>query len=239
MSAHLPARVAAFVADGLQDHADEQTREWWTRYLKGDAVFRGVKMADTRSVARAVDERFELSTVPADLLFDVTDRLFSQPHTEDKLCATLLLGERHPGRLSSDDIDRLARPLERGHLADWNSCDWYCVKALGPFVARVDNERRARAIAAWCDADGLWQRRAAAVTFVQLVTEPPRFDGFHELIVDVCRRNVADPTRWSQTSVGWLLRELSKQEPRLVADFVDAHADLMSSEARRAATKHL
>lgn len=234
-----PPEVAKFVAQALGERADDTTRSWWTDYLKGEARFRGVKMAGTRDVARAANDRFGLGGCDIDDVFAITDLLFAQPTTEDKLCATLLLAEHHLDRLRTDHVDRLARPLERDQLADWNSCDWYCVKLLGPFIALRDNEARATAVASWREQPGLWSRRAAAVAFVPLVTRPPLFDGMHDLVVNVCERNIEDPTRWSQTSVGWLLRELSKQAPDIVATFVERNGARMSPEARRAAVKHL
>lgn len=239
MTHRLPREVSASVAAELDARADPETKAWWTRYLKGEARFRGVKMAGIRAVAGATNEKFALDDVPVDRLFDVTDGLFAQPVSEDKLCATLILAEHQLERLRTIDTRRLAGPLEHDLLADWNSCDWYCVKVLGPFIATEDIERRARAIARWRHAPLLWQRRAAAVAFVNLVSKPPLFDGLHELVVEVCEHNVADPTRWSQTSVGWVMRELAKQSPTTVDDFVSAHRMMMSNEAVRAATRNL
>ena len=86
----------------------------------------------------------------------------------------------------------------------------------------------------------MWQRRAAAVSFVNLAPQGERyFDGFTDLLLTVCASNVADPARFSQTSVGWLLRELSSGEPTRVQDFVDEHRGSMSREALKAATARL
>jgi 3-methyladenine DNA glycosylase AlkD len=71
------------------------------------------------------------------------------------------------------------------------------------------------------------------------VNKPPLFDGLHELVVEVCERNITDPTRWSQTCVGWVMRELTMQAPHTVKAFVAANADRMSTEAIKAAAKNL
>lgn len=106
-------------------------------------------------------------------------------------------------------------------------------------VAGDDVELRCRSIARWVHADSLWQRRAGAVAVVEhAATEPELFDGFSNMLIQIADVNVADPTRWSQTSVGWLLRELARCRPEKVSDFVDAHAEL-SREARINATKGL
>jgi hypothetical protein len=67
---------------------------------------------------------------------------------------------------------------------------------------------------------------------VPLAPQPEPVTGFDDLLLAVAAANVADPTRWSQTSVGWLLRELSHRNPDAVVGFVDDHGEL-STEARR------
>jgi 3-methyladenine DNA glycosylase AlkD len=120
-------------------------------------------------------------------------------------------------------VPALAGPFDRGHVDDWSTCDWYCVKVLGRFVERGEDRReRAEAIAAWRVAPTLWQRRAAVVSFVNLAPRGERFfEGFPDLLLAVCLANVADPARFSQTSAGWLLRELSRAEPDRVQAFLD------------------
>ncbi len=115
------------------------------------------------------------------------------------------------------------------------------MKVLGRFVdSGYDRRARAEAIAGWRTAATLWQRRAAAASFVNLAPQGERFfDGFPDLLLTVCAANVADPARFSQTSVGWLLRELSKADPGRVQEFVDEHRGRMSREALKAATARL
>jgi hypothetical protein len=38
------------IQQGLAEHADPATKDWWEGYLKGAIDFRGVKMAGIRSV---------------------------------------------------------------------------------------------------------------------------------------------------------------------------------------------
>lgn len=236
--------IEAFLTDldrGLAALADPATRTWWENYLKGEAAFRGVKMAGVRHVVGELWESHGLGAVPVDRVVDLALLCMRRGPTEDKLAGVLLLAERALGDLRMSHVDRLAEPLADGSLGDWNSCDWYCVKVLGPFVTAGDDvEVRARAVAAWRSADQLWQRRAAAVAFVNLAPLGDEvFTGFVDMLLEVCATNVADPTRWSQTSVGWLLRELSKTEPDRVRAFVEQHADQLSPEARKSATAKL
>ncbi|MBK9178703.1 MAG: DNA alkylation repair protein [Acidimicrobiales bacterium] len=227
--------------DGLLSGAARiQTKEWWERYLKGEAAFRGVKMADTRRIVNELVVRHRLDTDDAAMMLEHAQACFGQAWSEDKLAGVLLLAEHGLSSLTIDHVDDLAAPLARGHLADWNTVDWYCVKTLALFlVAGDDVEGRCRSLARWVHAGPLWQRRAGAVAFVNhAATQPELFDGFTDMLLTIAEVNAGDPTRWSQTSVGWLLRELASRSPREVLAFTDAHPEL-SSEARDNALKHL
>ena len=221
--------------------ADDRTRDWWERYLKGSVPFRGVPMATTRRIVHDTWRRAGVDQLDAEAQVELALAQFAEPYCEDKLAGVLALSELLLDRLTLGHVAALARPFERGHIEDWSTCDWYCVKVLGRFVAMGEHRRpRAEAIAGWRTAPTLWQRRAAAVSFVNLAPQGDAFfDGFTDLLLNVCTANVADPARFSQTSVGWLLRELSGAEPARVEKFVDEHRESMSREAMKAARSRL
>ena len=236
--------IESFLAsldNGLTPHESPRTRAWWEKYLKGEAAFRGVKMADIRRVVNELVAELHLSDADIDDLLAIAMACFARPASEEKLAGVLLLAEHARGDLTLDHVAALGEPLSDGSIADWNVCDWYCVKVLGPFVTDIPDEIpiRSKAIAEWRSSDALWRKRAAAVAFVNhAATDPELFAGFTTLLIEVCSTNVQDETRWSQTSVGWLLRELSARDPDLVKEFVAQHP-AMSTEARRNATKKL
>ena len=77
----------------------------------------------------------------------------------------------------------------------------------------------------------MWRRRAALVGFVTLAP-----NGRHaELIVDTADALVLDPSRFAQTGVAWVVRELSASRPELTAAFLERHLEHMSPEARKQA----
>ena len=235
--------ITAFLEEldrALDDASVEKTKQWWERYLKGAASFRGVKMADTRRIVEQLWSTHELDRRSVDELISLAQACFARPDAEEKLACVLLLAEHVLAELTVAHVPALSQPLVEGDISDWNACDWYCVKVLGPMVGHSRNpEEVAEAIASWRSGVTLWQRRAAAVAFVNLAPRGDQlYEGFTDLLLEVCHSNVSDPTRWSQTSVGWLLRELSTAEPDRVRSFVDTHPEL-STEARTAATARL
>lgn len=157
--------------------------------------------------------------------------LLRQKHSEDKLAGILMLQKLDLGLRDVRDLGAL---FERGHIADWSTCDWLCVKVLGPLIQR-HGRPMAEAIAEWRHSGNLWQRRAAGVAFVNIV----KHGQYTDLVLEVCAVTVRSPERFAQTGTGWVLRELSVAAPDRVAAFVRAHRQEFSAEGLRYATAKL
>ena len=225
----------------LETRASPETRAWWTRYLRGEAVFRGVRTADIREELHGWYAAESVADEPPETRAELARALVREEATEDKLAGMLLFQEvlLPEGAPAWDALVPTFEPLfDEGHLADWNAVDWFCVRVLGPLVAR-DGEGCGRAVAGWRDADGLWRRRASAVAFVNLAAGEERFPGMRDEILASCAVLADDPARFSQTGAGWVLRELSVVEPDRVAAFVEARLDRLSREAVRSAVRKL
>lgn len=225
----------------IQDHSSDARRGWWHRYLRGSAVFRGTAMADVRAALHAWVGDHGLSASEPDQQVNLALALLRETPTEDKLAGVLFFQEilLPAGRPDFRELlPAFAALFEEHHLADWNAVDWFCVKVLGPLVER-DGEPCARAVAAWREGATLWQRRASAVAFVNLVGRGEVVPGLHAMVLESCRTLVSDPERFSQTGAGWVLREMSRAAPERVEGFLLEHGPRMSAEALKSATKKL
>src|SRR5829696_2547582 len=84
--------------DGLQGRLDARataaTREWWTKYLRGAAAFRGVKMGDIRKTVHAWFKEKRLGDhLSVGQQKDLALMLLEEGCTEDKLAGVLFLQE--------------------------------------------------------------------------------------------------------------------------------------------------
>src|SRR5215207_8611685 len=227
----------------LNAHAKTATREWWTKYLRGAASFRGVKMADVRKAVHAwfKEERLgdQLSVRQQK---DLALTLLEEDYAEEKLAGVLFLQEilLQAGALDwHSDLPRFARLFEEGYIRDWSICDWFCVKVLGPLVEQ-QGEPCARAISEWRGAQSVWQRRASVVAFANLARKGDQnFAGFTEMMLNDCSQLLESQERFAQTGVGWVLRELSRSDQSRVIGFVEANLDRFSREALKNAIKYL
>jgi 3-methyladenine DNA glycosylase AlkD len=225
----------------LDAASDEAVRDHWDAYMRGAARFRGVPMAGIRRAVRAT-LRDGLAELDKGEKLSVALDWLAQPWSEDQLAGVLLIAEHLAPSLDDADVAALAVPFEQGHIADWNVCDWICVKAIHQFVigrGGTLDRGRAEAIAGWRDAGSLWQRRAAVVSFVYVAARgEANFAGFTDLLLEACAANIQFADRFAHTGPGWALRELSRAEPERVRAFVDAHPEL-SPEGRRMALARL
>src|SRR4028119_1032475 len=166
----------------LSAHATAATRECWSRYLRGAASFRGVKMADVRKAVHAWfwEERLG-EHLSVGQQKDLALMLLEENYSEDKLAGILSLQEilLPQGALGwRSDLPRFARLFDEGHICDWSTCDWFCVKVLGPLV-KQQGEACARAISEWREANSLWQQRSSIVAFANLARQGDgNFPGF-------------------------------------------------------------
>lgn len=168
--------------------------------------------------------------------------LIEERYAEDKLAGILYLQEvlLPAGQIDwTVDLDRFARLFQEGAIYDWNICDWFCVRVLGP-LAKREGEACARAIAGWRTAGNLWQRRAAGVAFVNLAKDgESNFPGFTEMLLEVCTATVRYPERFAQTGTGWVLRELYRVAPSRIVAFIEENLDYFSAEALRYASEKM
>jgi hypothetical protein len=105
--------------------ADDGTRRYWERYLKGTASFRGVPMAGVRETVDRLWDQHALGERPVDELLSLGHSLFARSASEDKLAAVPLIAEHLVDRLRLSHHAALAQPLEAGNIADWGVRDWY------------------------------------------------------------------------------------------------------------------
>jgi 3-methyladenine DNA glycosylase AlkD len=234
------AHLAALNAR-LEGLATERSRSFWQAYMREVLPFRGVPMASIREAVHAWwrDDGPGRLSVPAQKRLAFA--LFEGPFGEDRLAGTLALQELLLPALTLEDLGPIGALFERGRVADWNSCDWLCVKVLGALVLRdLPDRATADAIAAWRDAGTVWQRRAANVAFVNLARRgEANFPGFTALMRETCAVTVRCDERFAQTGVGWLLRELAEWDRAAVLAFTRDHLGLMSREAVRSITERM
>ncbi len=228
-------RLIEALGTRLEALANERSRTFWEGYLKRAVPFRGVPMASVRRAIHAWWHADGPSALAVPARKALALRLFDGMYGEDKLAGTLVLQELLLDQLTRGDVNAFGLLFERGAIADWNTCDWFCVKVLGNLIAReLPSREISDEIAGWRTSRTLWQRRAANVAFVHLAKRgEANFEGFTQLMLETCAVTVRSEERFAQTGVGWLLRELAEADRAAVLAFAEGHLQMISREAVR------
>jgi 3-methyladenine DNA glycosylase AlkD len=219
----------------LRERSDPKAKAWWEGYVKQGAPFLGVKMADVRSSMHAWHQESVAGTLDQEGQVDLALALFDGEYTEEKLAGTLFLQEillPANALTCGRDVDRFAGLFAKGRIYDWNVCDWFCVKVLGPLIKR-EGRPCGRSIASWRDAHNLWQARASLVAFVPVAGCAE----YYPLVETACQTVIRRPERFAKTAVGWILREVSRNDPSFVRRVVTENIEHFSVESLNNAIK--
>lgn len=227
--------AAAAIHRALAARAVASKKTWWENYVKAGHPFLGVAMGEVRKVvAEAWGARGDKLGVEGGKA--LAQELLRCEYTEDKLAGMLLLAEHLKSSVGPDDLPTFAALFDGGKLADWNSVDWFSVKVLGPIAG--GNADFARGIAVgWRNAECMWRRRAACVSFVYVVGKPEVYPGLRADLLETAAVGLRCQERFAQTGPAWMLRELSVVDRAAVIAFVDEHRSNMTEEAVRSALK--
>jgi len=126
--------------------------------------------------------------------------------------------------------DRLVEKMAHG-LSDWGSVDLFGVTVLGPaWRAGLVTESK---ILAWGRSQDRWRRRLALVATVPLNSRARGGTGDARKTLRVCRLLLGDSDDMVVKAMSWSLRELAKQDPKVVEALILKEQDRLSPRVKR------
>ena len=207
-------------------------------YGEGDK-FLGIRCPQTRSVVKAVGREIELEEV---------DELLASEWHEIRLCGFLLLVEQMHACLGKRARLSVKASACRKEVADfylahshqannWDLVDMSCPKILGNFLLNPlpDGTMPSRQILySLAASDNLWDQRIAVVTNWMLI----RAGEFDDLI-RISDMLLPHPHDLIHKAVGWMLREMGKESPEALEEYLSLNHGKMSRTTLRYAIEKL
>ncbi|MBC60858.1 MAG: DNA alkylation repair protein [Zetaproteobacteria bacterium] len=173
------------------------------QYGYGDK-FLGIRVPEIRKVAKKFEE---LS------LFDLEQLLKSSYHEQRMLALIILISQFKRSKNKKKYFDFYIKHIR--HVNSWDLVDISAPKIVGEFLLDTDHTILLR----WAKSTNLWQKRVAMVsclTFVRNKKKTHLVLGLADLLLD-------DSHDLIHKAVGWVLRELSKQNKQKVLAFIDKY----------------
>ena len=126
--------------------------------------------------------------------------------------------------------DRIVDEMAEG-LSDWGSVDLFGVTVLGQ--AWREGLVSDRKIHSWARSPDRWKRRLTLVATVPLNSKARGGSGDSRRTLRVCRLLLDDRDPMVVKAMSWALRELAKQEPMCVKEFVELEEGRIAVLAKR------
>ena len=166
--------------------------------------------------------------------FDFALQFFKGQYSEDKLSGILFIQLYLLDEIAYlKAVPRYKKLFTDNLIFDWNVCDWFCVRVLGPMIKNSENAC-AKWISGWRGEDNLWLSRASLVSFVYLADKRE----YYSLIKKSAEVLIRQPERFRKTAVGWIIREIARNDKMFVMDFLKTNLKFFTPETMRKAVRH-
>lgn len=219
----------------LDKVASKKTKDWWERYIKHNTFFRGVGIPQIREEIKKWHKQEQIIKLPLEDQLNLALSFFAEKYAEDKLAGVLFLQYYLYNKFDWKTlIPKFESLFRSNYIYDWNVCDWFCVRVIGPMI-KENGIACARAITKWSTSKNVWQARASLVAFANYT----KHSEYKLLMLGSCSKLIRREERFAKTAVGWILRELSKTDKKMAMSFVEKYRKYFSKESFENGIKNL
>jgi 3-methyladenine DNA glycosylase AlkD len=224
-----PGELAGRIESALRAHADPVRARGAKAYLKSGWAFIGIA---TPVFRRAI--KTELAATPIgdrETLLATVSSLWAHEVFELRAAAVELL-DMHGALLCPADLALVERLIRGSHT--WALVDGLAAHVAGSLVER--HPTLARTLDRWARDPDFWVRRSAMLA---LLLPLRRGGGDFDRFARYADAMLDEREYFIRKAIGWVLREVSKKRPALVADWLAPRMDRASGVTRREAVKYL
>lgn len=207
---------------------------WLQNYVKHDIKSFGVGIPEIRETLKAFETNSKLSKSSIKVQIEFLNGLMKNEYTEPKLAAILFVQLYWKTKDGDEILKMTANWFDNEWIADWNVCDWLCVRLLTPLLDK-EPELAVSVFSEWNKSQNLWKARASLVPFAQSKNLERHSETIQQFSTELIKRQ----ERFCKTAVGWVLREYSKIDTKFVTDFLEEFSDWTTKEVIKNATKYM
>lgn len=209
---------------GTPQRADSERR-----YLRSTLTHLGVRVPEVRRTVKAV--RRSHPGLARDELTALADALWRRPVHECRLAAVELL-RAYQAVLEPPDLAYVERRLRT--CRTWALLDPLAINVAGALVVRCPE--LGATLDRWAADADFWIRRAALLALLPGVRnggpDLRRFERYADAMLE-------EREFYIRKAIGWVLREVSRERPDHVRDWVAARTHRISGVTIREAVRHL
>ena len=239
----------------LKKHANTAKAAGKQKYFKNVIQFHGLDTPVLQSSVFTPIFNESIKKIPLPEQVDLACELLTSKYAEEKYCGIMLLSKnvkniakfvaadqklKKKKEEDEDDVtftEAVLTKLEThidDHVYDWGTCDVLSSKVICELI-KLNPTLVAPLVQQWKSSPKLWRQRAACVSFVKIA----RHGQHNQTIINICETCVQNQERFVQLGCGWVLRELSLSDLKLVVQFITEHYDSFIREGLRYAIEKM
>ncbi|PNX52883.1 MAG: hypothetical protein BV458_07345 [Thermoplasmata archaeon M9B2D] len=223
------SNIAMQIQSDLRTHSNPERKEKIAGYLKTSALgFIGVELPDIHRIVKRSIKGINLEEMP-----HLMTELWKMKFFETRLAAIDIFKEY----VRNGSIDQ-ALELANGWIDDadtWAITDPLCSPCIGSLILR--DAKVKRVLESWRKSDNFWRRRCSVLPYLYLTLKTQYKPEYANLILNAVTPHISDEEFFVGKAAGWVLRELSKREPKLVEGYFTEYQDKMTTLVKREGSK--
>ncbi len=225
-TSHINKEYVETLLEIFEAHTNPEIAQGQRAYMKNNFDFFGIKSPIRRTIQRPFLLAKELP--PKHELAEIVKTLWKQPQRELQYFAQEL-AFKYVRDQARNDIRLYEFMLV--NRSWWDTIDFIAPKLVGTYFMNFP-EQRNTTIEKWLKSQNIWLQRAEIL--FQLKYKERMDTNYLTYIID----ELADSKEFFiNKAIGWILRELSKTDPKWVQTFTETHA--LTSLSYREATRLL
>jgi 3-methyladenine DNA glycosylase AlkD len=226
-----PATIAGHIEAELGQGGDSIRAAKEKVYLKSDLEFLGVGVPATRRIVRETWKRH--GPLDHDGLIDTVHRLWDAGIHERRMAVVELLKVATPGGVGIADEPVLEHLLRTART--WAYVDSLAADVVGALIVSAPTAWNP-VLDAWASDGDFWIRRSALLS---LLVPLRQGGGDFERFSRYADSMLEEREFFIRKAIGWVLRDVGRQRPELVADWIEPRTARASGVTVREAVKHL
>jgi len=173
----------------------------------------------------------EIKDLDKDQIIEICEELLNS-HNKNLRTIAFYWAFRIKDQLEEGDFKVFEKWLEK-YVDTWGSCDDLCTHAFGHLIYKFP--KHLKKIDTWTKSKNKWVRRASVVIFIYSA----RKSKYLKDSLKISEVLLLDKEDLVQKGYGWLLKEISNKNQKLVFDFVIKYKKVMPRTALRYAIEKM
>ena len=215
----------------LQRLSKRERKQKIAEYLKTSSLdFMGVELPDIHRTVKNSIKGLKLEDLPG-----VMEELWSKKIFEVRLAAIDVL--KVYAKKGSLEVAMKLADKWVGEGDTWGIIDPLCSPTIGSMILRDSNIETT--LRSWQTSENFWRRRASVLPYLYLALKTQYVPEFNDNILRAVTPHISDEEFFVAKAAGWVLRELSKRDPKVVQAYFKENRKRMSKLVIREGSKKL